>query len=141
MINPKKKQHINSGMLIQQFPAGIWCQNDLVLTSMVPKLRRIDVHATSSRRMDANATSFLRHVLAGKPQTPYSNLTIAENHVERCIGDTLQLDRIASYGECAFYPHRSHLDANCFALDVPTTVIFSIRRVNHWLNLTMKLVT
>ena len=32
---------------------------------IVPKWRRIDVDATSSRRIDVNTTSFLRHVPAG----------------------------------------------------------------------------
>ena len=32
---------------------------------MVPKWYRIDVDATSSRRIDVNTTSFLRHVPAG----------------------------------------------------------------------------
>ena len=32
---------------------------------LVPKLRRINVDAASSRRTNANTTSFLRHVPAG----------------------------------------------------------------------------
>ena len=32
---------------------------------LVPKLRRINVDATSSRRIDVNTTSFIRHVSAG----------------------------------------------------------------------------
>ena len=36
---------------------------------MVPKCRRIDVDATSSRRIDVNTTSFLRHVPAGLAYT------------------------------------------------------------------------
>ena len=33
---------------------------------LVPKRRRINVDATSSRRIDVNAMSFLRHVSAGQ---------------------------------------------------------------------------
>ena len=44
---------------LRNFPAGIWCQNDVLSMLMRRDVTRI------SRRIDINTTSFLRHVPAG----------------------------------------------------------------------------
>ena len=75
---------------------------------MVPKLHRIDVGATSSRRIDVNTTSFLRHVPAGKPHfATLWRAVVSWHHLDKLIQDFDSLGRMANrkgqYGKVTGY--------------------------------------